>query len=451
MKYSHILAEVLSTPWAIRPEKLNTIMSILVQRAYSDSDIENEPLVGFVAPPRRMPFLVECDVSLIASEAASSLRILPDEGEPLAIEDTFVIHEWNVGMTAGRVSDKEAGYMELPDAEKDGTCDTVDVAGGISSDKGCCNLFNADPEADEFCCGDCTHSSVPDNETDEVKSRTQSVVIQASSNGNTVSRSNAPSIAVLPLFGTIAHRMGMMSDISGGTSTERFTQWFRAALQDSSVKSIVIDVDSPGGSVNGVPELADEIFQARNVKPIVAVANAQMASAAYFLGSQASELVSIPSGEAGSIGVFAAHEDVSQAAEKQGVKISLISAGKYKVEANPFEPLSEEARAALQEKVNNYYDMFVNAVARGRGATAEAVRNGFGQGRMLQAVPAQRANMVDRVQTMDRTLKRLGAKTKAVLPMPDKMKQEDSAVPAKAEAIRRRIELRRRELELLGR
>jgi signal peptide peptidase SppA len=274
-----------------------------------------------------------------------------------------------------------------------------------------------------------------DEEQERKAKRAKSALL--ATNGGTVSRSSAPVIAVLPLFGTIAHRMGMFSDMSGGTSTEKFQQYLRSAVGDPTVKSIVIDIDSPGGTVNGVPELADEIYQARDVKPVVAVANSQAASAAYYLASQASDIVAIPSGEVGSIGVFAAHEDISKAAENQGVKVSLISAGKYKTEANPFEPLSEEARAALQDKVNNFYDMFVNAVARGRNTSPDAVRNGMGQGRMLQAEPARRAGMVDRVATFDRTLKRLGAKMKPPQPTPDRLKQGAPPIPAHVLKLRR--------------
>lgn len=231
---------------------------------------------------------------------------------------------------------------------------------------------------------------------------------QAAAPSNT-SRSRAGAIAVLPLTGTISHRMGMMSEMSGGTSTEKFTGWLRAAVKDPSVKAIVIDCDSPGGTVDGVPELGDEIYKARSSKPIVGVANSMSASAAYWLLSQCSEIVVTPSGEVGSIGVFAAHEDISKAADMQGVKVSLVSAGKYKTEGNPFEPLSDDARQALQSQVNDFYDMFTKAVSRGRSTTMATVKAGFGQGRMVMAADAVKEGMADRVATMDQTLSRLGA------------------------------------------
>jgi capsid assembly protease len=242
------------------------------------------------------------------------------------------------------------------------------------------------------------------------------------------SRSQAGQVAVLPISGTISHRMGMMSEMSGGTSTERFTQWLRAAVNDPTVKAIVLDINSPGGTVDGVPELADEIYKANQVKPVTAVANAQAASAAYWLASQAKELVVTPSGQVGSIGVFGAHQDMSKALESEGVKVSLISAGKYKTEGNPFEPLSEEARAALQDSVNAYYDQFTKAVARGRSSDTQAVKDGFGQGRMVSAQKAVKMGMADRVATLDQTLARLGART--AMPKSPKAEAESGNIAA---------------------
>jgi len=216
-------------------------------------------------------------------------------------------------------------------------------------------------------------------------------------------------VAVIPIRGVISQRANLMSQISGGTSIDKLTAQFRQALGDASVKAIVFDVDSPGGGVDGVPELADEIYKSRAQKKTVAIANGMAASAAYWLGGSAQEIVVVPSGQVGSIGVFAAHEDVSKAIEQAGVKVTLVSAGKYKTEGNQFEPLGEEARADLQSKVDAFYGMFVKSVAHGRRASQEDVRGGFGQARMVLAADAVKLGMADRVATMDDTLARLGA------------------------------------------
>jgi signal peptide peptidase SppA len=215
------------------------------------------------------------------------------------------------------------------------------------------------------------------------------------------------SVAVLPLSGVIAPRMGVFDDISGGTSTEGFGQAFGAAVADPNITAIVIDINSPGGSVFGVQELADQIHAARGSKPIVGVAYPRAASAAYWLGAQADELVVTPSGEVGSIGVITAHDDLSAAAEQMGVKRTYITAGKYKAEGNPFEPLGEEARQHLQEQVDAYHDKFVRAVARGRGVSLTKVREDFGGGRMVLADNALAAGMADRTGTLQETIDRL--------------------------------------------
>jgi signal peptide peptidase SppA len=215
------------------------------------------------------------------------------------------------------------------------------------------------------------------------------------------------SVAVLPLFGTIFPRANMMTDVSGATSAERFGAQFSELVQDPEINAIVLDVDSPGGQVGGIDELSTKIFEARGTKPIVAVANHLMASAAYWIGTAADEVVITPSGELGSIGVFAVHQDLSGAYEQDGIKVSLISEGKYKTEGNPYEPLTAEARDAIQARVSEAYDGFVAAVALNRGVKPASVRNGFGEGRVVGARQAVELGMADRIGTLEETINQL--------------------------------------------
>lgn len=213
-------------------------------------------------------------------------------------------------------------------------------------------------------------------------------------------------VAVLGLRGVIAHRVEALDDVSApaGTSTQSFTRRFRDALADDAIGKILIDVDSPGGTVDGVPELADEILRSRGQKPVVAVINTLGASAAYWIASAADEIVMTPSGQVGSIGIITVHEDLSVFFEKKGIKTTLISAGEHKVEGNPFEPLGDRAREHLQERVDAFYSMFVGAVAAGRGVKVEAVRGGFGRGRMVGMNEALAAGMIDRIATFDEVM-----------------------------------------------
>lgn len=215
-------------------------------------------------------------------------------------------------------------------------------------------------------------------------------------------------VAVLPLYGTIIPRANLMTEISGGQSLRDFSNALAQATADAGVESILIDVDSPGGSVDLVPEVAAQIRDATGQKPVVAQVNTMAASAAYWLASQASEVVITPSGSVGSIGVFAAHDDISGMQDKMGVKTTLVSAGKYKVEGNPFGPLGDDARAAIQAAVDDFYGMFVRDVAKGRGIAADVVRgDAFGQGRMVRARDAVASGMADRIDTFQGTAQRM--------------------------------------------
>jgi signal peptide peptidase SppA len=179
---------------------------------------------------------------------------------------------------------------------------------------------------------------------------------------------------------------------------------FRSALADDTVGTIVLDIDSPGGTVTGVPELAAEILAARGTKPVIAVANSMAASAAYWIASAADKIVVTPSGDVGSIGVYTTHQDVSAAMEKEGVKVTYIQAGKYKTDGNPYTPPSEEFLENTQKDVNTFYQMFLNAVAAGRGISAETVAETFGQGRMVMAQDAVACGMADEIATLEQVV-----------------------------------------------
>ena len=220
-------------------------------------------------------------------------------------------------------------------------------------------------------------------------------------------------IAVIPVRGVISNRSSMIEDVSpgAGTSAERLDRDFRAAYDDESIKAIVLDVDSPGGSAAGTPEVAATIRSyAGGSKPVIAQISGMAASAAYWIASGADEIVATESSQVGSIGVFAVHEEISELLAREGIKETIVKAGKYKAEGNPYEPLSDHAREHMQAMVNSYYDMFVAAVAEGRKTDKRTVISGYGEGNVLMAADAKRAGMIDRIGTMRETLERFGAR-----------------------------------------
>lgn len=221
------------------------------------------------------------------------------------------------------------------------------------------------------------------------------------------------SVAILPLCGVISPKINAMTEISGGTSLDRWMAQFRQTRDDAGVGAIVIDADSPGGSVFAVPEAADEIYRSRSAKPIVAVVNPECGSAALWIAAACGEVVCTPSGSVGSLGVFCCHEDWSKANETIGVKPTYISAGPYKVEGNPNNPLSDDTLAFLQSQVDAVYETFLKSVARGRGVTPAKARSDFGGGRMMLAKDALAAGLIDRIDTLDNVVARMvgGRKT----------------------------------------
>jgi signal peptide peptidase SppA len=210
-------------------------------------------------------------------------------------------------------------------------------------------------------------------------------------------------VAVLPLTGILTPRGSFLSRLFGGGAggLMDFREIFREAVANPDIGAIVLDVDSPGGLHTMVPETADEVLAARGSKPIIAVANALAASGAYWIASQADEVVCTPSGDVGSIGTYILHEDWSGFNDQMGIDPTYIYAGRYKVDGNADEPLSDTAREEFQEIVDSIYDEFIAAVAAGRDVSAETVLADYGEGRCLRAQDALDAGMVDRIDTLE--------------------------------------------------
>jgi signal peptide peptidase SppA len=215
------------------------------------------------------------------------------------------------------------------------------------------------------------------------------------------------SVAVISLRGVIMPGGSLLSVLFGG-GLNVFRRQLREAVNSDEVGAIVLDVNSPGGSIALITETAADIRAAAEQKKVVAVANTTAASAAYWLASQASELVATPSARIGSVGVYMLHEDWSGYNERVGIDPTYIYAGKYKVDGNPDEPLSESAKEEFQARVDEGLDEFAADVAKGRGVTPAVVKGErFGQGRLLGAKDAVKQGMADRVETLEEAVGKL--------------------------------------------
>jgi len=213
-------------------------------------------------------------------------------------------------------------------------------------------------------------------------------------------------VAVIPVEGVLAKKMNMLMEISGGTSTQLLMKDFNSALADESVESILLHVDSPGGTVDGTQDLAGMIHRARGIKPVIALADGMMASAAYWIGAAADAVyITSETTMVGSIGVVAAHHDWSKYDENLGVRTTEIYAGKYKRIYSEHKPLSEEGRQTIQESVDYIYSIFVGAVAEYRGVSTETVLETMADGKVFIGRQAVDAGLVDGIAGFEEIVK----------------------------------------------
>jgi signal peptide peptidase SppA len=219
-------------------------------------------------------------------------------------------------------------------------------------------------------------------------------------------------VAVLSVVGIFSSRMSLMENISSrGISAKKVGDAIDSLADNPEISAIVLDIESPGGAAIGIAELADRVFAAREKKPVIAH-TLYAASGAYWMAAAAEKLFVARSGEVGSIGVYAVYVDESAKNEKEGIKYSIISAGPYKTEGNPYEAMTDEAKAAVQAKIDIRYRQFISDVARGRGKTADEVARNFGGGRMVLAQEAVESGMADGIMTLAQTIEYAAAAAK---------------------------------------
>ncbi len=216
----------------------------------------------------------------------------------------------------------------------------------------------------------------------------------------------AHGVQVLPLQGALSNR--------GYRSMADFRARLQAARTNPDIGAIVLDVDSPGGTVAGTPETAALVAQVAQEKRVVAVVDTLCASAAYWIASQASEIVMTPSAEIGSIGVLAVHMDISELLKNMGVTATVFRSVANKADLNPLEPLSPGASDHVNSEIAAVHQDFVRAVAAGRGASLAKVSDQFGKGRTVRAEQAVKLGMADRIGSLSDALANVRTKAGTV-------------------------------------
>lgn len=209
-------------------------------------------------------------------------------------------------------------------------------------------------------------------------------------------------VAVVDIFGVLAHRGGFDANSSYILGYDRIGKAVNAALQDNDVNSILLQMDSPGGEVAGAFELAQQLNDWGSIKPMKSSVSSLSASANYLLASATSEIAITDTGMAGSIGVVMRHVDISKMAEKEGIDVTHIFAGARKIDGNQFAPLSQDVRDRFQAEVNQLYTLFVNTVSQYRGLDADAIRGQ--EAGVFTGQDAIKAGLADRIATPDQML-----------------------------------------------
>jgi signal peptide peptidase SppA len=230
--------------------------------------------------------------------------------------------------------------------------------------------------------------------------------------GSTSMMRTADGVAIIPVLDTLVNRGAWLDSRSGLTSYEGIAAQLRDAGQDPEVRSVLLDISSPGGEAAGMAGLADLIRSVRQTKPVNAFVNDMAASAAYGIASAANEIVISPTSIVGSIGVVMLHADRSGELAAQGVKPTLIFAGSHKVDGNPFEPLSDAVRADLQASVDAHYRQFLDTVALGRGSRLTASMARATEARTFIGSESIALGLADRIASFDEVLASLSQTTR---------------------------------------
>lgn len=204
-------------------------------------------------------------------------------------------------------------------------------------------------------------------------------------------------VAVIAIAGTLVHRGAWIGQSSGLTSCEGLAAQIDAAVADPAVRGIALEIDSFGGEVAGVFDLADRLRAARAVKPVQAFVAEHALSAGYALASQAHSITLPRTGAVGSIGVVALHAERSGELAQRGIAVTLIRAGARKTDGNPYEPLPDPVRAGMQAELEDLRRLFAETVAAGRGDRCDAAAALATEAAVFRGAAAVTAGLADAV------------------------------------------------------
>lgn len=239
-------------------------------------------------------------------------------------------------------------------------------------------------------------------------------------------------IAVMNISGGLASRPMPGPSGGGPQNYEQLSAAFEELVEARDVDAIVLRMDSPGGFVDGLFDLTDQIHAAREKKPVHAVVDHMAYSAAYAIASAASEIWVNRTAGVGSIGAVAYHVDQSEANKAEGIKITPVYAGSRKIDFSPHFPLTEEALALEQAEINRVYDLFVESVGRYRGEKMDAKKARATEAGLSSGQLAIDAGFADRLGTLHDALAFLASNDRVTLPAKQHANAEGEQMDATA-------------------
>lgn len=209
------------------------------------------------------------------------------------------------------------------------------------------------------------------------------------------------SLAIIPVTGSLIYGSAGFLRFFGVTGYADIEDGMTLAALDPDIKSILLQVESPGGSVNGVQAASDYIASIKRAKPVSAHIGTVGASAGYWIGCAADNISLDPMGITGSIGCIQIHTSYSKMLAAEGIDKTVVRSGQYKMLGNPVEPLSDLGRAEMQSQVDDLAAMFESHVAKMRGVPVDQVRSEMGQGRTFLGKRALTVGLVDKISSFE--------------------------------------------------
>lgn len=235
-------------------------------------------------------------------------------------------------------------------------------------------------------------------------------------------------VAQITMHGPMLHRATFLESLCGAQSYETYRKQIDSAFQNENVEIVVLALDSPGGSASGLFDLSEHIYNKKKEygKRVIAYVDGMAASAAFGIAAAADEIIVEKSSSVGSIGVITTHVSVEKQLEEDGIEVTPIYAGKWKAAGNPYESLSDDVRAMIQERVDTLYNMFVGSVAKMRDMNESAIRDT--EAKVYFAEEAVKIGLADKIMSLDEFNEYLAEEDEDSMPISFGTNSQESAV-----------------------